>query len=373
MKGGINLDFDEIEEFKKRVDFNRTEPEVAIELVKNAVDKGDKVREENRSIKEKAKEILQKLTQEEKILFTEVDIDPKLDFSNYCSIGIDGSFFAIGGVGGKWYTPYAIVRILFDKGIMNDPEIDVYAAGIEEIIEQEYVSIESEAGRRMLIGETKALDDWGDKNKESLIFIDGPVVDPPSYNNVSYIEYRCNSIRKCLSKSKLIGCVKRSRDAFFIKYFEHLLDMKGEIQKYFPSDQHIFSYFFTIYRFKNNYDGLIFSKFLNLSDNETYRLYKHEGVNVYSVYFQKSISSKILRLDIPLKHEQLHEIEERFMEAAKAASDWQYPNQYIPMPVELAHEKCKIREGAAETIYDEILARSNTGTPEDIITMAQLR
>jgi hypothetical protein len=134
---------------------------------------------------------LQKLTQEEKILFTKADIDPGLDFSNHCSIGIDGSFFAIGGVGGKWYAPYAIVRILFDKGIKNDPEIDVYASGIEEIIEQEYFSIEGEAGRRMLIGETKALDDWGDKNKESLIFIDGPVVDPPSYNNVSYIEYRC--------------------------------------------------------------------------------------------------------------------------------------------------------------------------------------
>lgn len=367
------MDLDEIEEFKKRVDFNRTEPEVVIELVKDAVNKGDKVREENHDIKEKAKEILQKLTQKEKILFTEADIDPELDFSNNCSIGIDGSFFAIGGVGGKWYTPYAIVRILFDKGIENEPEIDVYAAGIEEIIEQEHYSIEGEAGRRMLIGETKALEDWGDKNKESLIFIDGPIVDPPSYNNINYIEYRCASVKKCLLKSKLIGCVKRSRDAFFIKHFENLLGMEEELQKYFPSDQHIFSYFFTTYRFKNNYSGPIFSKFLNLSDNETYYLYKNEGVNVYSVYFQKSISSKILRLDIPLRHEEVFEIERRFIEAAKATADWQYPNQYIPMPVELAHEKCKIREGAAETIYDEILARSNTGTPEDIITMAQLR
>lgn len=76
---------------------------------------------------------------------------------------------------------------------------------------------------------------------------------------------------------------------------------------------------------------------------------------------------------MPFLHKDMEKIEKIAATAAKASSDWQYPHQYIPLPVELAHEKCKIREGAAETIYDEILTKSRSGSPENIMTMLQLR
>ena len=162
-------------------------------------------------------------------------MDPNLDFKDHCSIGIDGSFYTIGGVGGKWYAPYAIVRILFEYGINQEPIVDVYAAGIEEISEQQHFNVDGEAGRRMLIGETKAMGDWGKKNKESIIFIDGPIVVSPSENKKEYVKYRCEAIRECLKSSKLIGCVKLSRDMFFIKKFEEMLGVKGELQQVFPN------------------------------------------------------------------------------------------------------------------------------------------
>lgn len=359
--------FDEI---KKQYDFNKTEPEVIIDLVEDANKKGVRIRERNSNIQKKANEILQALFEKEKIIFTEDDTK-NFNFENHISIGIDGSFFPIGGVGGEWYVPYAIVRILFENGIKNSPIVDVYAAGIEEIREQEYHSIPSEAGKRMLTGETRALEDWGDKNKQSLIFIDGPIVDPPAYNNFNYIEYRVKAIKNNIENSKIIGCVKRSRDIFFLKYYERILNING-LNNYFPSDQHLFSYFFTHYRFKNNYKGTLFSNVLDLSNNETYRIYKDFGISICSVFFQKSIESTILRLDFPF-NEYNTDIRQIAIEGAKATSDWQYPQQYIPLPVELAHEKCKIREGAAETIYDEILTKSRSGSPESIMTMLQLR
>lgn len=366
------IELDDFEAIKRQYDFNKTEPEVIIDLVEDANKKGGKIRDRNARIKERATEILEILSENNVIVFNENDVEGK-NYAECKSIGIDGSFFPIGGVGGEWYVPYAIVRILFNHGINNAPVVDVYAAGIEEIKEQEHLNVNGEASHRMLIGETKALEDWGKNYTKSLIFIDGPIVDPPSYNNFEYINYRCEAIKKCLEKSKIIGCVKRSRDIFFIKKFERMLGMDGIINNDFPSDQHLFSYFFTHYRFKNNYNGFLFSNALDISDYGTNKFYKQNGVYVCAIFFQKSIDSKILRLDIPFLYEDMIKIDKIAAAAAKAASDWQYPHQYIPLPVELAHEKCKIREGAAETIYDEILTRSRSGSPENIMTMLQLR
>ena len=362
-------DFDSI---KKQYDFNKTEPEVIIDLVEDANKKGTNIRANNQRISERANEILKLLSKDQQIIFNENDA-PQTSFIDCTSIGIDGSFFPIGGVGGEWYIPYAIVRILFEGGINQDPIVDVYAAGIDQIKEQDHINVGGEASNRMLIGETKALDDWASKNDKSLVFIDGPIVDPPAYNDGEYIEYRSTAIRNCLRHSKLIGCVKRSRDTFFVKEYEKILDMPGLINNDFPSDQHLFSYFFTKYRFENNYKGFIFSNVLDISNYGTNQFYKLFGVNVSAIFFQKSIESKILRLDIPFLSVDIDNIVQLSAEAAKASSDWQYPHQYIPLPVELAHEKCRIREGAAETIYDEILTRSRSGSPENIMTMLQLR
>ncbi len=359
-----------LDEIKKQYDFNKTEPEVIIDLVADANKKGEKIRQRNAEIQEKAYKILNRLSENKKIIYSESDVE-YLYFENCTSIGIDGSFFPIGGVGGQWYVPYAIVRILFNHGINQQPIVDVFEAGIEEIKEQEHINVSGEASKRMLIGETRALEDWGFKKIKSLIFIDGPIVDPPAYNDFKYIEYRANVVKSCIENSKLIGCVKRSRDTFFLKYFEKLLKIDG-LKNHFPSDQHLFSYFFTHYRFKNNYEGMLFSNVLDLSHNETYRIYKEYGISICSIFFQKSMESTILRLDLPFIDNKT-DMQQLALEGAKAASNWQYPHQYIPLPVELAHEKCKIREGAAETIYDEILTKSRTGSPESIMTMLQLR
>ncbi len=366
------MKYSDLIELKKRMEFNMTESEVLVKLVDEASRKGEKVQKENKRLRKQAKKILQALIKSEEIIFKEDKLLTDYDPLRICTIGIDGSFYLVGGVGGKWYSPYSIVRVRFEKGIESQPLLDVYSAGIEEIEEQKTPNVNNEASLRMLVGETKALDNWGAKNIPSIVFIDGPIVDPPTYKDKDYIKDRCSAIKKCLTNSIVIGCVKRSRDSFFIKHFETIIGSET-LRKDFLSDQQLFAYIFSIFRLENKYSGILFSKFINISDYDVYSIYKENGVYIFTAFYQKNMDSKILRIDVPAMDEKLSEIDTLSLKFIKAAAYWQYPKQHIPLPIELAHEKCRIREGTAEVLYKEILTKSRSGDIEDQITMWQLR
>jgi len=88
------------------------------------------------------------------------------------------------------------------------------------------------------------------------------------------------------------------------------------------------------------------------------------------------MKSKLLRVDVPFIKDIKdikNEVDNKIKMAVKAVNDWQYPDQYIPLPVQLAHEKCEIREGAAEVLYEEILTKSRSVNPSDQLAMMQLR
>ena len=289
------MNLEEIEEIKRRMQFNKTESEIITKLVNTANIKGAKFDRENKKIYKNAKKFLEEIKDKENIIFSEDDIE-KRDFSNCRAVGIDGSFFPIGGVGGKWYIPYAIVRILYENGIHEQPIVDIYDSDIDELDEKDHNNINTEASRRMLLRETTALEDWVNKKKESLIFIDGPVIDPPSYKAIEYVKNRCNAIKKGIANSLIIGCVKQSRDQFFIKEFESIPDIKVKLNN-FPNDQHLFAYLFSLYR-EAGHNGFLFSKAIFPKD-ATFEFYKKHGVYVFSFFFQKRIDSKILRLRYP--------------------------------------------------------------------------
>jgi len=369
------MKYEEWRELKKRMEFNLTESQTLVKLVEESKRKGEKVQKENKRLRELSGKITNQLNESE-VFFKDNDLPDDYDPLKICSVGIDGSFYPVGGVGGKWYSFYSIARILFEKGIDFEPIVDIFSAGIEEIEEQKNPNVSSEASLRMLVGESKAIDNWGSKNRESIIFIDGPVVDPPHPTEKYYVEDRCKAIKKCLEKSTLIGCVKRSRDAFFIKHFTEELGIKEGWLKNFPSDQHLFAYLFIKYRRVNNYNGALFSKYIDVSNSPIYEKYRDEGIYIMALFFQKDVRSKIMRVDVPFIEDIKdikNEVDNKIKMAVKAVNDWQYPDQYIPLPVQLAHEKCAIREGAAEVLYEEILTKSRSVEPSEQLAMMQLR
>ena len=86
-------------------------------------------------------------------------------------------------------------------------------------------------------------------------------------------------------------------------------------------------------------------------------------------------TSPVLRLDIPLLNppEDNSKTDETVLQAVKATNIWTYPGQDYPLPVILAHEKCNIREGCAQVLYEEIITKSRTVDPYNQLILTQLR
>ncbi len=372
------MKYQDIIELKKRMEFKMTEPETLVKLVKDAQNKGEKMQKDMERLRNMASK-LTKLFQDKGLIFTE-SVLKTIQLKHKCAVGIDGSFQLIGGAGGKWYAPISVARIIFEEGFGTQPSVDIFWASIEEIEELENYEPNRVASVMMLSGETKAILNWGTLNKEAYVFIDGPIVDPPivSYGGKEYIKDRCEGIKKCIEKSIAIGCVKRFRDKFYIEYLKNLISEESEKEylNHFPSDQHLIAYVFAQVR-SQGYYGPLFTKWIDISaSNPVYELYKTEGVYVVSLFFQKEVRSQILRLDVPFLEpptENAEKIGNEIAHIVKAVNEWTYPGQDFPLPVLLAHNKCNIREGCAEVLYEEIMTRSRTTDPRNQTILTWIR
>ncbi len=257
-----------------------------------------------------------------------------------------------------WYSPISVARVIFENGLGSQPKVDIFWAGIEEIQESN-LKPEFEAAIKMLTGETKAIMDWGASRQPAFAFIDGPIVDPPAYSNDVYVEYRTDALKTCLRDSKLIGCVKRSRDSFYIEELKKMKGLNKNSLERFPSDQHLMAYIFGHLRYKG-YKGPIFTQLIEISGCKFINNYASKGLRLFC--FQNHVSTQVLRVDFALPTS-FDRIDGYLQVIAKAVQEWTYPGQDYPLPVFLAHNKCNIREGCAEVLYDEIMTRSKCSDP----------
>lgn len=374
---GSSMKYEDMQELRRRMDVYLTEPETWIELVKDAVQKGNKVQGDLERLR-KLSQSISKAILGKGIILKESDLletSPAFDRV----VGIDGSFQLVGGAGGKWYAPISVARILFDQGYGTQPSVDLFWAGIEEIDEKDDPKPNHVAEVLMLAGEAKALLAWGSRKIPSYVFLDGPVVDPPvfTYTGKDYVRDRCQAIKKCLESSRPVGCVKRSRDHFFLEHFKRALSGVPE-ESYldaFPSDQHLMAYLFAHSR-QLDYKGPLFTQWIDVSEvSPLYKSYKDEGIHIASLFFQKDIMTQALRLDIPFLEDpnSIGSIKQEIQSVCKAVQIWTYPGMDYPLPVILAHDKCNIRAGSAEVLYDEIMTRSRTTDPINQTILSQLR
>jgi len=97
-------------------------------------------------------------------------------------------------------------------------------------------------------------------------------------------------------------------------------------------------------------------------DNAT-KAYRDQGIDLISFYVQKDAASRPIRVDFPVLkdcEEKPESIAERVLTTVYA---WSYPGMDIPLPVFLAHNKCEVRKGCADVLYDEIITRSKSQDP----------
>lgn len=369
---------EDIYETLKRYEFNKTEPETLRGLVKSALKKGNLVRERMGKLKELVEKIKEILERENLLLEIDITDDDYALYKNICAVGIDGSFQCVGGIGGIWYTPISCARIDFEEGLGNPPKASV-TAGIEDIDQHKYPNVEAEASVRMLLVETKAINEWASKvdvNKRNVVFIDGPIVDPPYYSQEKYVKYRCDTISQCIEKNiLLIGCVKRVFGKPFINYVTNKL-LKDDVEKnrlgQFTSDIHLISYVFTKLYF-SGIKGALATSPVDVSDeDDVHKAYLKKGIRIFSVFMQRNAFSNPIRLDIPQKLDFSEDIKQTAEKAVKMTCAWSYPGYDIPLPVVLAHNKCTVRKGCAEVLYEEIITRAASPDPYDNVVRMKL-
>lgn len=373
------MNYDDVLEVKKRMEFNKTESEVLVKLVGDAMTKGEKAQQDMARMGRNAGELAHFL-EGKQFIHNEKDF-AGMKPEHTIAVGIDGSVQLVGGAGGIWYAPVSVARIIFESGFGTQPKVEPFWVEVVEIAEQEDPKPNVVATITMLGFETKAILNWGSQNRESYVMIDGPIVDPPilGFGGVRYVRDRAEAITACLSKSTVIGVVKRSRDKFYRDFLE------GEIQEGplkpklldFPSDQYLMAFVFSNYRSKGE-RGPLYTSWIPISDqNDLFKKYKENGVYLISFFFQKSVMSQVLRIDVPFLDDPLllskSRVDALVATLAKTLDLWTYPGQDYPVPIFLAHEKCNIREGCAEVLYDEIMTRGHSIDPGQQMIWSWLR
>jgi len=370
-----------LEEIYRRYEFNKTEPETLVGLIESVIKKSDIIKSNYKRYREITETIYEIMEREKFLHQVEISQLAK-EGRNIRGIGIDGSFQCVGGVGGIWYIPISCSRIQFSEGLGSNPVVSV-AADIHDVNQLEFLNVEKEAEFRMLVGETKAIKEAAlqiDASKKAIIFIDGPVVDPPwigvEKRHRTYVKDRCEAIKMCLNRNALVvGCVKRIMGSYLINHIANNLaksDVEKERAKQFISDAHLITYVFTKFSLKVK-NGVFHTSPINISESDpANRLYHKEAINIHSVFMQKDVASRPIRLDIPSVTEEPKNLESMINDAVEITALWSYPGHDIPLPIVLAHEKCNVRRGCAEVLYNEMITRTTTHDIFDNIVKMKL-
>jgi len=142
----------------------------------------------------------------------------------------------------------------------------------------------------------------------------------------------------------------------------------------FPSDTHLLTFILSVLSQKVSSDSYLHTKPIPLSENEINRLYREYGIRVYCVYIQKDIGTSLLRIEIvapeDVDEKNTCSFTEPILDLCVGCT---YPGHYVPLMVHMAHEKCNIRQGCAEVLYDEIMTRTTSSEPLEQIVLSKLR
>jgi hypothetical protein len=360
----------------RRYEFNKTEAETLQELVKRAVEKGNAAQQELRVLAKAAQLLASEALSANLILMRPFPL-PMAETPPLA--GIDGSCQQVGGFGGKWYVPISCAIVKALKGSLADLEVEV-VANIEELQQQEFQNVGRDVSRLMMTVETKAIAAWAKRAPEkSTILLDGPVVDPPAEDDPDYVNVRCAALKLCLAKKiTVIGCVKRSFDLTFRKHAASsfraidgkLADMLGQ----FPTDSHLLIFLLSSLARNAAPSTYFHTRVLPLEMNRVTELYLDQELRIVFACLQRDLGTSLLRIEavVPpdVKDDAVPEFMERLLDLCVSTT---YPGHYVPLPVQMAHDKCNIREGCAEVLFDEIMTRARSSEPLEQIVITKLR
>lgn len=361
-----SLSIEELKRLIRKLEFNKTEPELLIELVNKARKEGEGERERLKRISMKSSKIIELLKKEH--LIHKIDSEVKKDELMTIPAGaVDGSFQIVGGVGRKWFAIYGVSQIIAKRGFTLNPMVKV-DGNIEMIEGIDEGEARKSAEILMMLGETKSIRKVAEiiSSEKSYLLIDGPIIDPPIYAEEKYISNRISALRFCSENNvHVIGFVKRIFGRNYINFLAN--KFKNEINVgEFTNDHDLLAP--GMYQLFKDLSCPIYTCPISYNEGadktdrfmETYERYRKKGLLIYYSYYKPSLRGRIFRVELASfveldAEELLKEFHRIFVFINKI---WTLPGFDEPLLITIAHNKCNVRRGAAETLYYEIITRA---------------
>ncbi|MEM2214195.1 MAG: DNA double-strand break repair nuclease NurA [Candidatus Nezhaarchaeales archaeon] len=349
----------------RKMEFEKTEPELLYDLVRKSMELGAGERERLRRISKKSYDLF-KLLKDKGFLCTLEASEEEISKIKKSPIGaVDGSFQVVGGRGGRWYVVLGIAQVIAKNGFTLQPTIKV-DGDIVPLEGDDEGDVRRRAEITMMLGEVKALRKvcrtLSELGSESYILIDGPIMDPPLYAEKNYVSNRVNALRDCHERGvNVIGFVKRIMGNNYINYLSKEID---EDFSFFSNDLDLLStvMFNAVIEGANPvYTSPIdYGEGIKEYERTPYAAYVKEGLRIYYSYYKPFSRGKIFRIEYA-SFEDLSEQElfEKFKKILSLINRvWTISGIDEPLLILIAHHKCNVRHGAAEKIYYEIMTRA---------------
>lgn len=274
-------------------------------------------------------------------------------------IGIDGSSSVVASIDPMHIFAVLVARVTLDTvssslsveypfsftSIINDPSGNVHRDVINDV---------------MLICETIAMDTALHRD---IIMVDGPIIDPPrDVHTLSidlvrkvlgiqvndYHEWRAKILRRVVEAgSMVIGVVKRLRSG------EALKQLIGLDPIY--SEEMLASMLLNEARKELGcHDCAVATKPVKLS-HSLISVYRRHGVDISVSYVMFRGCSKVIRVEIAHRHDL--KSESSLLQILKVLNSLTPYGTCIPLPVSLAHEKCRLNRDVVALLRRSILAK----------------
>lgn len=372
------------ERLRKLIEFNKTEPEILRKLIEHASKRSRELENVVKKQKELGERILDAIG-DKLIVAINRKGNPYIEV-----LGVDGSNQVVGGRSGKYYIMLSAVIVYLPQGTATvNPVIRYPDITIVSFTDPSGEIIEDVAEDVMMLLETRAImESVKLKQSRSItpLFIDGPVMDPPrnireeslivfkqlagiELGNVSeYYKIRANTILEAYREGIApLGYVKRpGTDQLLLNHVGREIK---ETLKVFSGDEELVRTLLAIKILVNGNNKIYYITPMEYPlDHSLYKLYRRHGLRVYYSYSMINPYSRPFRIEVAVdKDTPKDRVEELVEWAVKLSHALTLPGQRYPLPVVIAHEKCRIRRGAAELIYEEILARTVKPSQDKIL------
>ena len=379
---------------RKLHEFSKTEPEVAIGLIEELHKKRDEHYKLLLKLNDFGKIIYDSLKGKRNVIKI-IKLDEK-KYMNKPLAGIDGSMYVTGGRGKRYYTFISAVIVLIKRGLVSQKdEIEIlYPRDCIKVEAFDDPSLGEEVWKIaediMFYYETKALYEINhlclSQGDCYYTFIDGPIIDPPrqlsEYGNkfireklksdrlvsieeanIDYTTYRVTPIVDAwelrYKKHYIVGYVKSTRtEQLLTKELANMGVNKDLLSAFTGDDELAYMILKNAVEYEQNYAYIGPFK-VNYDDSklEYMKPYLEKGIEIYYIYGINRWHNKVFRLEIGAPKETSYdEISRIFDDIYRLTISVTLPGNVHPLPVVIAHEKCKIRPGAAELIYELLLS-----------------